>query len=174
MTQILFEGVVDTDYGQFDIVWSDSFGFDGNFDRYFSGQVNGLAGAADPDELYMVLARRSGGSDMRIELCETEPELLDAEWADVVEVSVVVPADSSATWTSWAGETGGPLALPPGEYRVRVSAKGRDAGAADEFAEGVIDHYVVQFWPSPPQPDSIVRSDSEEGRYWHREVGGRR
>jgi hypothetical protein len=53
---------VDTDYGQFDLVWTEAGGFDGNFDRFFAGQVNGLVGASDPDGVYVNLARRSGGS----------------------------------------------------------------------------------------------------------------
>ncbi|EYR62717.1 hypothetical protein N866_05735 [Actinotalea ferrariae CF5-4] len=47
MDQVLFDDVVHTDYGQLDLVWSDEGGFDGDFDRFFSGQLNGLVGAAD-------------------------------------------------------------------------------------------------------------------------------
>ncbi|MBB5788041.1 hypothetical protein [Jiangella mangrovi] len=45
MARVLFDGIVRTDYGQFDLTWSDDLGFDGDFDRFFAGQVNGLAGA---------------------------------------------------------------------------------------------------------------------------------
>src|SRR5205823_2045093 len=59
--RVLFDGIVRTDYRQFDIVWSDDGGFDGNFDRFFDGQENGLVGAVDPDGVYLVLAGRYGG-----------------------------------------------------------------------------------------------------------------
>lgn len=61
-----------------------------------------------------------------------------------------------------------------GSYRVRVSAKGRDQGAADEFADEIVDFYLVEFWPSTPHPDEIVRTTSENAAYWHRAVGARR
>jgi hypothetical protein len=45
--QILIDQVIDTDYGQLDLVWTEDGGFDGDFDRFFAGQVNGLVGASD-------------------------------------------------------------------------------------------------------------------------------
>ena len=82
----LLDTVIHTDYGQFDLAWGDSIGFDGDADRFFAGQLNGLVGAATGDDLYLVLARRSGGSALRIDVLEAEPALTDM-WEDVVEVS---------------------------------------------------------------------------------------
>ena len=138
----------------------------------FSGQVNGVAGAAHPGGLYLNLGRRSGGSQVRIELCDDEPTD-SKEWEDVVEVSVHV-SEPGAGWMTWAGEDGGPLEIAPGPYRVRVSARGRDEGDADELAEEVLDFYLVQFWASPPRPDEIIRTTSKNAAYGHRTVGGRR
>ena len=166
--------VVETDYGQLDLGWGDGEGFDGDTDRFFAGQVNGLVGAADPEGVYLVLARRSGGSQVRIEVHDTEPSLTD-EWEDVVEVSITVPESAETIgWTTWAGEDGGVLKIPPGAYRVRVNARGRDAGAEDEFAEEVVDFYLLQLWPTPPRPDEIVRTTSADAAYWHDANGGRR
>jgi hypothetical protein len=172
--RVLLDQVIDTDYGQLDLVWDEEAGFDGDWDRFFAAQVNGLAGAADPDGLYLNLARRSGGSQVRVELHEGEPAD-SAEWEDVVEVSVDVPATVDRVgWMTWAGEDGGALDLPPGAYRVRVGARGRDAGAEDEFADEVVDFYVIQLWPSPPRPDEILRTTSANAAYWHGDVGRRR
>lgn len=173
--RVLMDEVVETDYGQLDVVWGDDdAGFDGDWDRFFAGQVNGLAGAADPNGLYLNLARRSGGSQVRIEVHQDEPDPGE-EWEDVVEVSITVPDSSEAVgWTGWAGETGGRLDLRPGSYRVRVNARGRDAGREGEFAEEVVDFYLLQLWPSPPRPDEVVRSTSEDAAYWHGDVGSRR
>ena len=44
MRKLLLDQVVGTDYGQFDLVWTQDGGFDGDFDRVFAGQVNGLVG----------------------------------------------------------------------------------------------------------------------------------
>lgn len=174
VTRVLYDDVLETFYGQLDIVWDESGGFDGDYDRFFTGQANGLVGAADAHGVYIGLARFSGGSPVRIVLEEDEPVVDATAWEDVVEVSTVVPDGAAPAWTTWAGEDRGDLDLPPGSYRVRVSARGRDDGAADEFAEGPVDFYLVEFWPAPAAPDAVVRTTSENAAYWHAEVGSRR
>ncbi len=174
----LLDDVVYTDFGVFDLVWTeDGRWFGGRVDRYFRGQVNGLVGAADPSCLCMNLARKSGGSHVRIVLLDSAPELKPLDYEDVVEVSVRVPSGADVWWRTIGGEGGGPLAeLGPGDYRVRVSAKGRDAGGGVRgvAAEGVVDDYLVEFWPASQRPDEILRAGSKNAQYWHREWGGRR
>ena len=34
----------------------------------------------------------------------------------------------------------------------------RDAGRDNEFTEQVIDFYLIQFWATPPAPDTILAS----------------
>lgn len=175
MQTVLMDQVVNTDYGQFDVMWVLGGGFDGNFDRNFAGQVNGLVGAAAPDCVYLKLARRSGGSSVRIVLLDSAPGIDDLQWEDVVEVSMVVPAGQGMWWFGWAGQTGGTLeGVQPGSYRLRVSAKGRDAGLEGEFSDQLLDFYLLELWPATWQPDAILRVGSEDAKYWHREVGGRR
>ncbi len=174
MATVLLDQVIDTDYGQFDLGWSVPFGFDGDFDRFFEGQVNGLVGAADANGVYLNLARRSGGSEVRIELAERAPDLHLGTWEDVVEVSVTVPEGADPRWSSWAGADWGTLLIPAGTYRLRVSAHGRDAGRNGEFAEGVVDSYLLVFWPAPIEPDAVVQVGSDDAAYWHQEIGGRR
>jgi hypothetical protein len=173
VTAVLFDDVVETDYGQFDLIWTDDFGFDGDDTRFFAGQINGLVGAASGNGIYLHFARQSGGSPLKIVLAQTEPESLH-EWEDVVEVSITVPTDAEPTWNTWAGERRGPLDLPSGSYRVRVSARGRDAGSVGELADGAVDFYLVEFWPAPALPDAIVRTGSADAEYWHNAFGHRR
>jgi hypothetical protein len=90
--QILIDQVIDTDYGQLDLVWTEDGGFNGDFDRFFAGQVNGLVGASDAAGVYLNLARRSGGSSVRIVLLDMPPAGEDASWGDVVEVSFYLAA----------------------------------------------------------------------------------
>lgn len=174
MQKSLMDAIVLTDYGQIDLVWSWDGGFDGDVDRFFAGQVNGLVGAGDPDGVYVHLARRSGGSHVQVVLSSAAPPLADGPWEDVVEVSLTIPSEIGVRVTSWAGESSWPLELPAGSYRLRVSARGRDAGAADEFVDQVVDHYLLQLWPSPPEPDAIIRVGSQNARYFHAEWGSRR
>lgn len=174
MERLLLDEVVDTDYGQFDIAWS-GLGFDGDFDAYFQGQVNGLVGAANADGVYLNLARRSGGSRVRIVGLDAEPRPAPEEFEDVVEVSLTVPEGADVQWSSWAGQTSGSLdGIAPASYRLRVSARGRDAGQEDEFAEGIVDEYLLELWPAAPTEDAVLRVGSDDARYWHAEVGGRR
>jgi hypothetical protein len=173
VADLIFDAVVHTDYGQFDLIWSDDLGFDGDYDRFFNGQVNGLAGATSGTGLYLNLARRSGGSPIQIMLLDTEPPLLD-DWEDVVEVSISLPTDADPTWSTWAGEHSGPLAIPPGTYRVRVNARGRDDGRDGEFADEPVDWYLIELWPAAPAPDAILRATTADSTYWHSEVGSRR
>ncbi len=172
----MLDQVVETDYGQFDLVWTEDGGFDGDFDRFFAGQVNGLVGASDPDRVYVNLARRSGGSPVRIVLLEAMPkDDADAPWEDVVEVSFILPEGHEMRWSSWAGLSGGVLpGIPPGSYRLRASANGRDQGREGEFSDQPVDFYLLQLWPAPPLPDAVLRTGSEDATYWHREVGQRR
>ena len=172
--KVLLDEVVETDYGQFDLVYSDDGGFDGVVERFFAGQANGLVGAADPHGVYLHFGRRSGGSHLRAVLLDGEPSD-DPSWEDVVEVSTTVPPPGMIQWMSWAGESVGvPASLYPGDYRLRVSARGRDAGAEDEFADEVVDFYLVELWPAPLAPDAVIRTESENAAYWHREWGQRR
>lgn len=174
MDRVLLDEVVQTDYGQLDLVWGDPGGFDGDVDRFFSGQVNGLVGAADSNGVYVILARRFGGSPVRIVLRDSVPDT-DDSFQDIVEVSITIPPDAELRWMSWAGETSGELTdVPPGTYRLRVSARDRDLGASGEFAEELVDGYLLELWPSPVETDAIVRVGSADAEYWHREFGSRR
>jgi hypothetical protein len=174
MQHLLMDELVETDYGQLDLVWSEDGGFDGNADRYFAGQVNGLVRAGDANGVYLHLGRRSGGSHVQVALLDSPPTEPNDSWEYVVEVPVLIPEQSHVQITSWAAESTWDLEVPGASYRLRVSARGRDVGAADEFAEGVVDHYLLELWPAPPQPDAIVRIGSDDARYWHAEWGSRR
>lgn len=174
MRETLLDQLIKTEYGQFDLLWGADYGFDGDFDRFFAGQSNGLVGAASGQGLYVHFARRCGGSPVRIVLLDSAPAPDPGQWEDIVEVSVTVPAGASPHWSTWAGEHGDTFDLAAGTYRVRASARGRDAGRAAEYADGAVDFYLLEIWLAPAQPDSIIRSTSADAAYWHREVGGRR
>jgi hypothetical protein len=170
MPTVLLDEVVHTDYGQLTLLQGDE-GFDGDADRFFAGQNNGWVGAAVDGVVHVVLGRRSGGSAVRIERHEVAPPLGD--WEDVVEVSFSV-ADGPVGWEGWAGEPNGVLDVPAGDYRIRVSARGRDAGHAGEFVDGVVDSYLIELWPDVRRADEIIRATSEDAAYWHSSWGSRR
>lgn len=166
--EILLDEVVYTDYNHFDVVWECGGGFNGDWKLFYGRQTNGLLGVSDSRGFHVWLARRSGGSPIRIERLVNEPELDDA-WEDVVEGSIEVPrTPTGVTWLSDLGMRSGPLDIPPGCYRVRVSATGRDRAEGHEFDEEVLDRYLIQLWPEPvKRPDLIVRTTTENARRAH-------
>jgi hypothetical protein len=97
-------------------VWTARAGFDGDADRFFGGQENGLVGAAAPTGVYLNLARRSGGSRLRI---TTHDAGADGEFAvGVVDEYVVeirpagaepdrILSTGSENARYWHGEWGG-------------------------------------------------------------------
>lgn len=174
MERTLLDQVIETNYGQFDLTWGEQGGFDGDFDRFFDGQLNGLVGAAHSGSVYLNLARRSGGSPVRVVLRDSRPEQ-DRSYQDIVEVSIEIPPAATVHWASWAGESGGVFTgIPAGMYRLRVSARDRDVGREGEWAEGPVDAYLLELWLAPVEPDAILRVGSHDAEYWHREVGSRR
>jgi hypothetical protein len=100
MGHVLLDRLIETDYGQFDLLWGDDYGFDGDFERFFAGQSNGLVGAASGQGLYLNLARRSGGSPVRIVLLDDAPLVDSDQWEDIVEVSITVPVGTKPRWST--------------------------------------------------------------------------
>lgn len=126
----LLDQVVGTDYGQFDLVWTQDGGFDGDFDRVFAGQVNGLVGAAYLTGLKSTLARRSAGSPVRIVLMDG-PAMNDPSWEDVVEVSFVLPEGHEMQWSTWAGANRGTGRSSTGHLPVAGQRHGKRPGTRD-------------------------------------------
>ncbi|MBW8792604.1 MAG: hypothetical protein JF597_03125 [Streptomyces sp.] len=176
MMRELFNAVVDTDFGQFDLLWGDETDYlVGCPVDWDDGHVNGFVGAGNPHGLHLCMARPHGASPVVIELHAEEPAVPPPSFEDVVEVSIVIPPEARVTWFSWGGETSGELpTVPGGSYRVRVCCQGRDEAAGEvDIAEAVIDLYVIQLWLAPPAPENIVRIGTEDARRGMRDLARR-
>ncbi|GAA1657236.1 DUF6461 domain-containing protein [Actinoplanes couchii] len=116
-------------------------------DADFSG--NGLAAAVDGG---VVIRTGVGEGSVRVEavVLAEAPAEVEEHWPDVVEVS-------------WHAETGlaslreatgraGPTPPWPGDYRVRVHARGRDDGDA------AYESYRLVVWAAPAAPPIVHRS----------------
>jgi hypothetical protein len=109
----------------------------------------------------------SGPISMTVNVLDAPPEFALEEWEDVHEVSASLPAGRAAA--------GGPMeeltALgaieddESGDYRIRVSAAGRDK-APDLVTATVVEHYLVQLWPESVSPPRVLSAVSEHGKYW--------
>jgi hypothetical protein len=138
---------------------------DGEMDKSFRGQTNGLCGGAVPGLLFLMTGTHTGDVGFRVELHDQEPPL-DEQWEEVVEAALLA-VEGEAGLAEWAGSDWHPLPMPPGDYRVRYSACGMDEGHQNE--EG--DRYLLQLWPAPPAPDRIIRVTSANAAYWHKSIG---
>lgn len=167
--QTLYDGKLNISYNQF-YIWTDEQETDGysaafdNVYRTFRGQSGGLCGAAVPGLLFFSTGTQYGTIDARVAVAETEPAL-DASWEDVVEVSY--QAGQETALAEWAGEAVYPLDLPPGSYRVRYAARGRDQADEledeEEDAPDPVEHVEIVVWPAPPSADRVIRIASENG-----------
>ena len=100
---------------------------------------------------------------------ETEPAAPNLDWEDVAELSihcetglVVAPPMDAPVLTIVRGG---------GDYRLRVSARGRDNGAVQEHGTDedgepleqpdVVEHYLIEAWPQPPRDPVLHRLSSQ-------------
>ncbi|MEO3750102.1 hypothetical protein [Streptomyces sp. B6B3] len=134
----------------------------------FMGQRSGLCGAAVPGHLFVQTGLHTGTVPLTIELHDAEPVVDLAGWEDIVEVSF--RADSDDTQLIEWGGPGRDLGLPEGDYRVRYHGRGMDEAhdGTREEDEPVLDEYLLQFWPAPPERDRVVKETSRSAGYWHR------
>jgi hypothetical protein len=117
--------------------------------------------------LFLLTGLHTGFVKLTVDVDEHEPGL-DDSWEECVEVSFEPHAPVSLV--DWNREVVCALPLRPVDYRVRYLARGMDAGrAADTIVEDEepVDLYGVQFWPSAPARDRVIRQTSDTAKYWH-------
>ena len=159
-------------YGQIYVRSGDDFA---ELEECFTAQANGLCGAAKPGHLFMITGLHTGHVGFTAELHDAPPPV-DDSWQEVVEVSF--RPDGEAGLDCWGGERYWPLDLTDASYRVRYCATGMDEAREldtrvieDEDPEDgedlAVDHYLLQFWPAPSGPDTVLRQTSEIAAYWH-------
>lgn len=159
----IFDGVVGVLDGQ---LWIASDSHDIGPDMYasFSGQQNGLLGAAERGTLRFITGVADGDVQLSVHLAESAPSL-DESWEECVEVSFS-PLSPVVALFDWDG--GAVFEVPLGEktYRVRYAARGMDAGHSGTATEVS----ALWFWPAPSEPDEIIKQTSKSAAYWHTEA----
>jgi hypothetical protein len=163
----LFSGDLPVAYGQFYLVAADHE-MVSDLNAAFSGQVNGLCGAAVPGELFFVTGLHTGTTALSVEAHDARPQLGD-QWEEVVEVSFVA-REVPLILTAWGGMGTWQLDVASGEYRVRYCASGMDVGREADTRlddDGVLDRYLLQLWPEPRGPDGVIRATGETAASWH-------
>ncbi|MEV6562919.1 hypothetical protein AB0M22_44880 [Nocardia sp. NPDC051756] len=162
------DGEVGVSYSQI-YVESDPGDYSPRMHEAFAGQNSGLCGAAVPGALFLSTGLHTGSVGFTVEVRGQAPPL-DPEWEDVVEVSFY-PLSDQTFLAQWAGEAFWELDLKEGlDYRVRYCAKGMDQAREGDVRlddEPLLDRYLLQFWPAPPEPDRIVRQTSQNAARAH-------
>ncbi|MEU3184697.1 hypothetical protein ABZ707_10850 [Streptomyces sp. NPDC006923] len=163
----LVSGQVYVSYSQI-YVESDHDGPGPGLAESFAGQDAGLCGAATEGALWLITGLHTGSVEFTVELHDARPQI-DPWWEEVVEVPFR-PESSRTLLVQWAGEASWDLGLEQIDYRARYCAVAMDAGnAADtrDDDEPQLDRYLLQFWPSPPEPAQVVKQTSAIAAYWH-------
>ena len=90
----------------------------------------------------------TGAVHVRAEALAAAPVDDGSSWDEVAEASFDAPVGRVRVVPlfEWPVADIGPLTARPGRYRVRVSARGRDA-APNRFVEAPTEDYLIQVWP---------------------------
>ncbi|WP_228541961.1 hypothetical protein [Nocardia sp. XZ_19_369] len=162
------DGEVGVSYSQI-YVQSDPGDYNPRMHEAFAGQNSGLCGAAVPGALFLSTGLHTGDVGFTVEVRGQAPPL-DPAWEEVVEVSFY-PLSEQSFLVQWAGQDSWELDLKEGlDYRVRYCAQGMDQASEKDVRlddEPLLDRYLLQFWPAPPEPDRIVRQTSQAAAYSH-------
>ncbi len=98
------------------------------------------------------------------EALASRPSVLPDGWEDVAEVSLEVHAGPLRV-TGIGGITGPEVRLDahgPGDYRLRIHAKGRDTDYDGSRLDPVEDYMIVA-WPEQASPPTALRTTSKAG-----------
>lgn len=131
------------------------------------GGASGLVGVS-PGVAVVITGTQFGYVSIGVQAGESGPGLDTGQWDEVVEVSVVSGPGGQGLCVTSGGD--GPeefLQLTPpgaGSYRVRVHARGRDAGAdLDVVEDEPVEEHLLQIWAAPLAPEVIHKTTDEVG-----------
>jgi hypothetical protein len=129
------------------------------------GGESGLVGAA-PGLAVVMTGTQFGNISLRVQVSAVEPDLDVDQWDEVAEVSLVTGAGALGVMSGgqgprqWSALTDG----RPGSYRIRVHARGREAGASEDVVAGrPVEDHLVQIWPAPAAPAAVHKVTDEVG-----------
>jgi hypothetical protein len=124
---------------------------------------------ANPDHhnVIVLTGDQFGPFEVTTRYYDDAPPLPGTNWEDVVELSIR-STGPLAVAELVDHEPSAPMVDEPGEFRVRVSARGRaydHQGEDDEPPEETpVEWYLVEAWKSPMAPPQVVRLTSEFAR----------
>lgn len=158
-----FQSVVQTDYHQFHIdpAQSDSIP-DGVYPEFTLAVFGGQS-------IRVGVGIRVGPVNLVLEIHDSPPPYVDAEWEDAVEGDLFYDNPGGVVvWHFYSGgfdqaipETPGQTLTPPGKhrYRVRIYARGRDIEYDGPLVGDPVEDYLIQMWPTTePEPAREIKN----------------
>ena len=129
--------------------------------------LNGLVLIAGSGVAVIQTGIHTGPVAVAVEVYDSPPdEVPSAQWDEVVEVSLSAPAGLVRVS---AISVHNRHALPvltgrgPGDYRMRVHAKGRDTLIDGVPQDGPVEDYLIVTWPGPAAPEIVHRQSDGYG-----------
>lgn len=143
---------------------------DGDLPRIVEPEGNGLLYPGGRQGLWVSVPGLYGRWPVRLEVRGARPRV--ADWCeDVVEVPYAHTGSDieMGSFESWSRS----LALPPGDYRVRLCATGLDSAAQEPEFDGRRYHvyssrHLIQLWPAAPEAEAVLRAGSRWAAQQHR------
>lgn len=133
--------------------------------------ANGLATAA-PDYLRVTTGVHTGDVLLTVETWSQEPPPQLEPWDDVVELpfhSTTGDARIVDEWTDTPPAIDVNIAFAgPGQYRLRVHARGRDAGyeadvVSADAGDELVEEHLIQIWAAPAAPEMVLKTTDRLG-----------
>jgi hypothetical protein len=134
----------------------------------YRGGGNGLI-AVRPGYVVILGGMVFGYARVTIDERSGAPEVNVDEWDDVVEVSVTFATDHvRASGPMGSYPELGSIVPGPGDYRMRVHVRGRDAARPIQGVAGEpgspAEEYLIAVWPEPPGAEQRLKLTEEVGQ----------
>lgn len=130
-----------------------------DLDASRTGLVSAAGGAIE-----VITGIHTGNVQVTVEPHAEQPEAAPG-WEEIVEISCHSPSGRLSVTPLMDG----PADLPslasrgPGDYRLRVHARGRDRAVDQSMVDEVVEAYLIQCWPAPHQDARLVKASDAYG-----------
>jgi hypothetical protein len=124
------------------------------------GGSGGLVGTA-PGLAIVITGTQFGNIALSVQVGDSAPGLDTGPWDEVTEVSLTTGAGNLSILSGGDGPDELSGLTPPraGDYRVRVHARGRDAGASRDVVTGTpVEEHLVQLWSAPVEHEQVHKT----------------
>ena len=127
-----------------------------------TGWPNGLVAVEAPGRICIVTATRDAEVVITLEALEEAPGDADSKWEAGAEVSMTTSGALEIFTGDALDQPIGLTGLPAGSVRVRVHALNRVPPTYTAAGEAVrpTEEFLLQVWPAPERPESVLRTDS--------------